>query len=1136
MPETVRWRERWGEVKSVRCIASKTYPLPQPSATAGAKFDKSYTALTDYNCLPMSKDTRPLLPAFRPSGFFAGRTPLLPIEELSAWNAGLEAADPALDPAALPAAWARDRARLRARLRELLTRPEIREALFVASPSLAEGLTFWQQDPDSKKGQRAEEALVRYFLRMVTRPTPFGLFSGCSLGTLGDSDRFELAPRTHYQRHTRLDMDYLSALVEDLGRDPEIRSRLRYFPNSSLYTAAGRWRYAEARLRNKVRSHHLVAVEVSDYLAATLQRAQGGATLAQLAQALVDDDPEVTLEEAREFVGELVDSQLLVSRLGVNVSGDEPIATLIALLDDLGAVSVSAQLSAARAALAELDRAGLGNPAERYRVIAHELGALPTPVELPRLFQVDMIKPVAAATLGPAVIAEIRRGLELLYRLAGRASREGLLQRFCQDFVARYEDLRAVPLTEALDDEVGVGFDRARGAEASPLLEGLDLTPPAPEPTLPWSESMRWLLHRVDQTLRSHATQLEISASDLENELQKVDRADLLPLPDAFHVMVTLAAPDAAAVARGDFQLLLRHASGPSGTRLLGRFCHADPALAARVEEHLRAEEALDPEAIFAEIIHLPEGRLGNILFRPLLRSYEIPYLGLGGAPAEQQLPLDDLLVVVSGQRIELRSQRLNRRIIPRLTSAHNFMGRSLGLYRFLCALQGQGVREGLSWNWGPCEQLAFLPRVTSGRLVLCRARWLVRANEIAELTRNSGAERYLQVRAWCARRGLPHQVVLVESDNELLVDFRNALNVEAFLGAIKQRQQVILTEVFPPPEQLLAVGPEGHFEHEILIPFVSERPPTAARPLPQLAPAVRRSFALGSEWLYAKLYTGTATADFVLREVVAPVVEQAQAQGAIDRWFFIRYGDPHWHLRWRLHGAPQRLHAEVLPQIAQAVAPLLDDGRIFRWQLDTYDREIERYGGDFGVELAEQLFAVDSAAVLAVVAALEGDAGADARWRLALFGTDRLLDDLGFDAATKLRVLEHLMASFAQEFRGSQGLKAQLAARLRQERRELEHLLTQAPDALEHPLAPGFAIFARRSQQLQPIVAEFRTREARGQLTLPLTDLAPSFAHMFNNRLLRAEGRSHERVIYDFLYHLNRSRTLRHNKSDMSD
>ena len=136
------------------------------------------------------------------------------------------------------------------------------------------------------------------------------------------------------------------------------------------------------------------------------------------------------------------------------------------------------------------------------------------------------------------------------------------------------------------------------------------------------------------------------------------------------------------------------------------------------VEQHLRAEESLRPDTIYAEIVHFPEGRIGNVLLRPLLREYEIPYLGLSGAPREKQIPVNDLFVSVIGPRIVLRSARLGKEIIPRMTNAHNYGLRSLGMYRFLCALQTEGIAVGLGFNWGALDSAPFLPRVISGRTV----------------------------------------------------------------------------------------------------------------------------------------------------------------------------------------------------------------------------------------------------------------------------------------------------------------------------------------------------------------------------------------------------------------------------------
>src|SRR5262245_3040574 len=176
----------------------------------------------------LTMDKQSLPDDFAPSGFFALRTPLLPFDELLAWSDGLEAALAADDPPRLEAALTEDRAGLRRRLRAIVTRPEVREALFVASPALEERLDLWLREPEGEPGQKLERALVRYFARMAGRATPFGLFAGCSVGTLGDQTCLALADRACYRRHTRLDMDYLVLLTDALARAPELRRALAF--------------------------------------------------------------------------------------------------------------------------------------------------------------------------------------------------------------------------------------------------------------------------------------------------------------------------------------------------------------------------------------------------------------------------------------------------------------------------------------------------------------------------------------------------------------------------------------------------------------------------------------------------------------------------------------------------------------------------------------------------------------------------------------------------------------------------------------------------------------------------------------------------------------------------------------------
>jgi thiopeptide-type bacteriocin biosynthesis protein len=1070
----------------------------------------------------------PLLKEFTPSGFFVLRSPLLPFDMMLEWGEGLRSVPLLADPVQLERAHADDRIRLRARLAEVVERPEVREAIFLASPDLNESLERWRRDPEGRRGQRIERALIRYFSRMAGRPTPFGLFAGWSVGTLGSETHLEVEGRSRYRRHTRLDMDYLYALAAAVERDPALRAQITYRTNPSLYRAAGRIRYVESRQKEMHHLHHLVAVESADYIEAALRVAEGGGVPSDLAAKLAEADPSFSRDEAEAFIDDLIENQLLLSDFSPTLTGPQPTPILAAQLEGYaGGAPLAERLRQAHAALAAVDAGGLGNSPELYHAVADTLRELPVVVNPSRLFNVDMLKPALRAVLGRAPLEEVARGVEILRRLRTPFTPDPLAG-FRRAFLERYGEGREVPLVEALDDDVGIGFRLPGTADATPLPQDGEVAGQDTE------ESPRAAKCREAHLLRLYAEALargerEVSLSphdieELEGEMSPP------PLQDAFEVMATVAAASEAELERGSFRVFISTVSGPSGVRLLGRFCHADPDLERLVKEHLRAEESLLPEAIFAEVVHLPSGRTGNVLLRPLLREYEIPYVGRSGAAEDRQIPVSDLLVTVRGGRITLRSRRLQREVIPRLTAAHNFKVRGLNLYQFLGVLQRQeGLRE-MHWSWGHLSDAPFLPRVTAGRLVLSKARWLIGRKELLGLGAGRGAEQFRAVQDWRVAHRLPRFVALSEADNELIIDLDNALSVETFVELVKGREEATLVEMFPAPDELCARGPEGRFVHEMIVPFLRVGAATrrAQRVPPPPLTKVTRTFPPGTDWLYVKLYTGISTADYVLRDMIRPLVEQFADRVGGDRpWFFIRYADPDAHLRLRFHGKAETLHADLLPAISAAAIPLLADGRLWRVQVDTYEREVERYGGAEGVVLAEHLFHADSDAVLSIVEAFSGNEGAASRWLLALRGVDMLLRDFDLDVAGKRVLLSEMRESYGGKIVSGVNFRRQSGERYRRERSEIDMILDPTQDE-SSALSAGLSALRHRSARLKPVVAGMAALKLRGGQSLPLCEIIPSFLHMHVNRTLRLGQRWQELMLYDFLARFYESQTAR--------
>ena len=155
------------------------------------------------------------------------------------------------------------------------------------------------------------------------------------------------------------------------------------------------------------------------------------------------------------------------------------------------------------------------------------------------------------------------------------------------------------------------------------------------------------------------------------------------------------------------------------------------------------------------------------------------------------------------------------------------------------------------------------------------------------------------------------------------------------------------------------------------------------------------RIFYPGSEWLYFKIYTGVKTSEFLL-EVIKPFVEQLQNENKIKKWFFIRYNDPKPHLRIRFNISNPNKFYILLHKISSLFGEYLNSGEISNIIIDTYKRELERYGENT-IEYAEEIFFRSSELILNF---LEYDD--EEKIMVALFYFDCILSELGLSSEEK--------------------------------------------------------------------------------------------------------------------------------------
>ncbi|MER7517996.1 lantibiotic dehydratase [Streptomyces sp. NPDC126499] len=430
----------------------------------------------------------------------------------------------------------------------------------------------------------------------------------------------------------------------------------------------------------------------------------------------------------------------------------------------------------------------------------------------------------------------------------------------------------------------------------------------------------------------------------------------------------------------------------------------AVPPAPAAVPPALAVPPAPTGELV-ATVAYRPRvARSANVATVPPLLPYRIP-LGVPASAAlgdVTDLRPEDLAVHADLNRMWLVHTPTGRTVRP---VSHSMLNPASGhlpyVARFLLDLGYEGHDWCAPWNWGSWAAAPALPRVRLGRTVLAPARWLPDSALQDAAARTDGTDPGWRdaVAAWRLRLGVPPYVLLGRADNRVTVDLDDPRHLLVLHDEVKRPQGLAITEWYGGPQGTgWFAGPDGPHACELVVPLFARRPraeaaPTA-RPVAAPTPAGRRAVLPGGEWLYAKLYVPDSLQDLVLSRHVSRLVDSDAVRAAgPDGWFFLRYADPDPHLRLRFQGKPETLWPVLLPAVREWAEELRDAGLTSRLVLDTYDPEIERYGGPAALGHAERVFHADSAAVLAQLA---GDGGGLPVVARAALGILDLLTGLG--------------------------------------------------------------------------------------------------------------------------------------------
>ena len=1013
----------------------------------------------------------------------------------------------------------------------------VKESLFLASPDLLSKFESWKNGRvlDKKEEKKLINSLLKYALRMHSRCTPFGLFAGCSVVAFGEEDSNVNWGTFSISRKTKLDMNVTCTLIQEISKQDIVKKNIKYFPNNSIYKILDKVRYVEYFYRDNKRFHVLNSVDNSAYLEMVLNKAREGASVNELAQLL--ENKNIDPEPALNFVLELIHSQVIIGDIEPSLTGEELLNRTIDKLDEIikdtphpSLGMMISKLNRIKNQLVEID-SQMGCEIKSYENIIEEIKQLNIPYQRNKLFQTDLYfvnngQEKESNQLNINIQNKLFKAMKVLNKLTAKEPLKDL-DEFKKKFYERYEN-KEVPILEALDVETGVGYAGKSNSmtNATPLVDDLMLRRKKQTPQMEWSATDAFLHQMLLKAHKENQYAVTIEEKDLRNFQENWD-----DLSDSFSVLFQHVGKK-----EGADVLYIKDVGGQSATCLLGRFADAHDEIMQVVNEVVKAEEALYPEKLLAEIVHLPESRIGNVLRRPAFRKYEIPYLCKSTLKEESIIALDDLTVSVIGGQLVLRSKRLNKQVLPCLGNAHRYSANTLPVYHFLCELQLQNIRRNIRFNWGSAKNIfTFLPRAETSGVIIFPATWQFELSQY-ELLLKPDIDVVSTVAKWKKKWMLPDLVLYCEADNTLLIDLNNELSINLFISLIKKRSFALIQEFLHDSDSAIVRDANGDsYNNEFIAVLYKEKKEEPDANLNLLYRNgyfsnvnIVRSFSIGSEWLYYKLYCGVKSADKLLIEVIQPFVNKLLEEKLIDKWFFIRYADPDAHLRVRFHIPKEENLGKVIRLFGNQIDFYHKSKVIWKVQADTYQREVERYGANT-MELSEDMFYFNSAYIAEILGYLyKNRSGENLRWMLGIVSIDRLLGCFNYSIDKRKKFTETLKENFFNEFGAGRSLKRQLDKKYRIYDTKVNKML-ETGETLDPTLKQ---IILKNVNRISPIVEQIFEIKKRNKLEISTDELLSSYIHMMINRLIGSDQRLHEMVIYDFLWRQYRSKIARRSKN----
>jgi thiopeptide-type bacteriocin biosynthesis protein len=961
-------------------------------------------------------------------------------------------------------------------------------SILLASPSFYSRVKDWMDKPVIHKFDKIKFGLALYYLRSRYRCTPFGTFSGISFGTISNQSS-GILESFESKDHFFLDNYFIFGIYEKIINDHNYIENSIISVNSTLHSYKDVGRYIEKTMESGKVRYILSSIKKSEMISIVLELANKEIKFLDLCRNIKKLSESLLMEDIKSFIFELCKNKVLIPKLlfPVTTSSIESY-----LMDNLKYLPED-ESQLIRETINEIS---LLNPDNSYESTVYNvyknLKIINKSIKNKDIIQVNQYKHSSYVNINSTFSNKICSSITNFYELFSESNSK--FTSFKSIFQERYEGA-FVSLLEVLDEENGINFGND-GYIESEILENIPIFLSSAN-----SKFKNINLTNFEQFLCGKLTNSKSEIILSKKEVNKLKEKNItngkVNWPSDISVIGRLHNS-----VNKDFIFQLDSFGSSPAIKTIARFSNLNTQINDSCLKLTKEIESINSNIIFAEVCYLPEGKLGNVILRPAYHQYEIPLLTPSKQDNENQIHLSDLYIYMESNEIRLFSKRLNRRIIPRITNAHNFFSKSLKIYKFLGLIQSQSF----SYPNFTVDNLSsfynYIPRVTIEDIIVSPETWFISVQGIKDI-RTQSEECFLSdINIFIDKYKLKSIIIFGVRDNKLPFYLTNLnwfllLKKEIIKGNL---EKVVFTEYVNFCEETIH---KMWLEKEVVIPMINQSQVYNGRSNFTELFDEKNRFHPHDDWVTIKIFGGKKSLDNLLNRIIGPTLNNLKANGSISKWFFIRYNVPSWHIRIRINLSSIRFDFLSFKE-------LLKGSKVNKIEYCTYVREMERYGGSLFIEEAESLFCSDSEDYVNFVNSTSLQP--KERWKISLGVIDGVLTSCINDKDNKLRYVKKVRDSLALRYENKSFTRKGIGKFYKDK---------SVFDYLVHININDFSI-----KKYTLLIK--RMSKNPESLTSNLDIIISSLIHMHINRMMIDAGPEIEYVIYDILYRYYAARNNR--------